>query len=159
IASDRAATLSQDVQILHDLVNQQLIPSEVRSSLQQAVAAIDHLGGLLPRDSAKAILEPVSAEVDFYALALLRDGELFKHTMELRQMDHQATTVLVVGGFHTPGLTQRLKSQGLSYWVITPNIKRHTSVDERLYVERMLGRHLSLEQISDGQDWASMGLA
>jgi hypothetical protein len=150
-----AAILTEDVQAVRKLIDQRLTPKEVRWTLTKAVYAVDHLESVLPKESAKKLLEPVSAAVDFYALALLRDTALFEHSLELRKMDHQATTVLVAGGFHTPGLTQRLRAQGLSYVVISPTVRRHTAVDEQLYVERMLGHHLTVEQAMSRKDWAS----
>ena len=86
---------------------------------------------------------PSPSAVDFYALALLRDAELLKHAMELREMDRQKTSVMVIGGFHCAGITRRLRAEGFSYAVVTPQVKRMGAVDEDLYIERMLGRHLT----------------
>jgi hypothetical protein len=153
-----AAILTEDVQAIRKLIDQRLTPEEVHRTVTQAVYAVDHLKSVLPKDSATKLLDPVSAAVDFYALALLRDNALFEHSLELRKMDHQATTVLVAGGFHTPGLTQRLKAQGLSYVVISPSVRRYTAIDEHLYVERMLGHHITVEEASEGKDCASMNM-
>lgn len=64
--------------------------------------------------------------------------------------------MLITGGFHTKGLTEECKAKGLSYVVITPNVRVHGAVDERLYTERLLDHHLTPEQVAQGLDWAEM---
>jgi hypothetical protein len=140
--------LSQDVEAIHKLVDQQLVSGELRQVVNRAVFAVDHLKHVLPDQARKDFLEPISAAVDFYALALLRDDALFRHSLELREQDGQTTTVLVAGGFHTAGLTERLKKKGFSYVVITPQLTRHAKMEERRYVERVLGRPLPETQWS-----------
>lgn len=141
--NSRASIIEQDIQVLHRLVDQQLVPSEIHQVMNQAVFAVDHLRSLLTAKKERHFLEPVSAAVDFYALALLRDKSLFHHTVALRKYDHQTTTVLIAGGFHTAGLTRRLKEEGYSYAVITPHIGAYNQDDERLYVQRLLGYPLA----------------
>src|SRR5439155_9502294 len=50
------------------------------------------------------------------------------------------------------------KRRGLSYVVITPNVRRNDKVDERLYLERLLDHHLTPEQVEQGLDWAAMDM-
>jgi len=106
----------------------------------------------------KDLLEPVSAAVDFYALALLRDEALFSHSLELRDLDKQSTTVIVAGGFHTAGLTHRLKEKGYSYVVITPRVKGSSKEGERLYLERILGHPLTSRPAAQPKDAVTMQL-
>jgi len=143
--STNASELSQDVRVIRQLLDQHLTPEEVSQVMNRAVISVDHLKGVLPGRLDKSILEPVSASVDFYALALLRDNALFLHSLELHKRDHQETTVIVTGGFHTAGLTKRLRERSYSYVVITPRVTTHTKADERLYVERILGHRLPLD--------------
>jgi len=150
-----AAILTTDVDSLATLVDQRIAGNEIKPALRRATLALEHLQMILPVDQARDLLTPVSAAVNFYMLALMRDGELFKNLLQLRQAEHQTTSVIVIGGFHTPGLIERLKKENLSYVVITPNVHRHTRIDEKLYVERMLGHHLTSEQVASGIDWAS----
>ena len=63
--------------------------------------------------------------------------------MELRDHDHQKTTVLIAGGFHTAGLARQLKEEGYSYAVITPQVGAYNQAEERLYVQRLLGYPLN----------------
>jgi hypothetical protein len=148
-AAGTVSILSQDVQAIHRLVDQQLIPGELRQVVNRAVFAVDHLHRVLPPQARKDFLEPISAAVDFYALALLRDDALFRHSLELREQDGQTTTVLIAGGFHTAGLTERLKRKGYSYVVITPQMRSHARIEEQRYVERVLGRSLP-----DASQWS-----
>ena len=78
--STRTSILEQDIQVIRHLVDQQLVPTEIHQVMNQAVFAVDHLKSLMPGKKERDLLEPVSAAVDFYALALLRDKGLFKHT-------------------------------------------------------------------------------
>ncbi|OGR89601.1 MAG: hypothetical protein A2992_07595 [Elusimicrobia bacterium RIFCSPLOWO2_01_FULL_59_12] len=181
---ENAAILDKDVQAVSRLINNQVIPDELPATLAAASAAVDHLKLVLPSPSSprqvvsrgpeafekktldsplttagndvQSLIEPLSASINFYALALLRDEELFKNALAVRELGHQKTTVVVTGGFHTQALAERCKQKGLSYAVITPNVKRHDKVDETLYVERLLGHHLTPEQAATGQDWAAM---
>ncbi|OGR90030.1 MAG: hypothetical protein A2992_00565 [Elusimicrobia bacterium RIFCSPLOWO2_01_FULL_59_12] len=136
--------LSQDSRVIRHLINHQLVPSETHEAINRAVLAVDHLKRVLPQTS-DYLLEAVSAAVNFYALALLRDEALLAGSLDLRRRDAQRTTVIVAGGFHTPGLVQRLNEQGYSYVVITPRIERQTRAGERLYVSRVLGQSLTAE--------------
>jgi hypothetical protein len=61
-------------------------------------------------------------------------------------MDQQKTTVLIAGGFHTPGITRLLKEAGYSYVVITPQIKTYSPMDQHLYVQRLLGYAIPLSK-------------
>jgi len=153
---ENTTQLRQDVQVLTQLVRQQVPVNELSNTLRQAMLAIDHLQMVLPTDQARALLPPLSAAINYYTLALMRNEDMFANLKTLRATTHQATSVLVVGGFHTPGLTDLLKKENLSFIVITPNVQKLDRVDEKLYVERMLGNHFTPEQMANGQDWAAL---
>ncbi len=158
MARTNAAELDNEIAAVEQLANLDLTPEEFGPAVKNASAALLHLQQALPKDEANTLLMPVSAAIDYYVVALMRDKELFKNSLKLRALDHQTTTVMVVGGFHTDGITQLLKQQGLSYAVISPNVRKHSKIDEMLYINRMLGKHLTPEQLSSGKDWAAAGL-
>lgn len=153
-----AAILQKDIDAVSQLINNQVIPDELPATLNRAATAVEHLKLVLPQGTSATLIEPLSASVNFYALALLRNEELFKNTLAVRELGHQKTTIVVTGGFHTQALAQACKRHGLSYAVITPIVSRLDKVDENLYVERLLDHHLTPAQIETGLDWASMGV-
>ncbi len=73
----------------------------------------------------------------FYELSLKRDKLLFRNLKLLLSETKEKSAVLVVGGFHTKGITQQLKKAGISYLVFTPKISRVT--DYNLYQNVMKG--------------------
>lgn len=139
--------LCQDIQWVRRLIGQQLVPSETHEAINHALLAVDHLRQVMPRGN-KDLVNAVSSAVNFYALALLRDEAIFKQSLDLHQHAKQPTTVIVAGGFHTPGLTQRMRAQGLSYVVITPKIKLQNVAGERQYVARVMGQPISSREAS-----------
>lgn len=64
----------------------------------------------------------------FYAAAVKRDTELVENS--LRQMEERGekTSILITGGFHTPGIEKELKKRGISYVVVAPMF---SDIDER----------------------------
>jgi hypothetical protein len=151
---DNARILEEDLQAVNKLINNQAIPQELPAILNRANAAVEHLKLVLPGSS--NLIQPLTASVNFYALALLRDEELFKNTLAVRELGRQKTTIMVTGGFHTAGLVEQCNRRGLSYVVITPNVRRNDQVDQKLYIERLLDHHLTPEQVEQGLDWAAM---
>ena len=59
----------------------------------------------------------------FYHLAEERDGVLVNNTLDVMRKNNAEMAVLVSGGFHTDGITRRLREQGVSYIVVTPKIE------------------------------------
>ncbi|MEI8176509.1 MAG: hypothetical protein WCG78_06540, partial [Candidatus Omnitrophota bacterium] len=59
---------------------------------------------------------------NFYRVANARDEAILENT--LKKMDDEKTPVvaLITGGYHTDGMTQRLRGLGISYLVISPRI-------------------------------------
>lgn len=58
----------------------------------------------------------------FYALALKRDQILIQNTLDKMERQDNLVSVLITGGFHTPGIESELKKKNISYAVITPKI-------------------------------------
>jgi hypothetical protein len=82
----------------------------------------------------------------FYENAIRRDQAFFRNLQSLLKDprisasgESGSSAILVAGGFHTEGLTQRLKEQEISYLLLTPAIK---SVPENTsYREQMQGKY------------------
>ncbi|MBI3291294.1 MAG: hypothetical protein HYZ73_00535 [Elusimicrobia bacterium] len=74
------------------------------------------------RNKAERQLRPRLADPpeEFYAIAKRRDEALAHNTLQVAQALQAQEIVLLAGGFHTPGLTQFLRSRGVSYVVIQP---------------------------------------
>lgn len=87
----------------------------------------------------------------FYEAAVAREEALVRNTLAAMERAGQPVAALVAGGFHTPGLTQRLKSQGIAYAVIAPTFegemdeaRYHALLHDRLpSVETLLNRYLA----------------
>jgi hypothetical protein len=151
-----AEQLEADLSAVSQLINNQVIEAELPALLRRATESIDRLKQVLPADRAAELTESLSGSVNFYALALLRNPQLFKNALAVRELAHQKTTIVITGGFHTRALAEGCRQRGLSYAVITPVVRLHDRIDETLYVERLLGHHLTPAQVQTGQDWATM---
>jgi len=154
VLSMKANSLLLKTSRLRSLLQGRVAPENLQKELLEIPAALADLRNLVPGDLDFDPAEPASAMADFYALARLRDEAIFEGLCTLHETQKQPTTIMVVGGFHTVGITTKLKEAGHSYVVITPHVKEHTDVDQYLYTERMLGHHLTEAQIGEGRDWA-----
>ncbi len=76
--------------------------------------------------SGKIIEKEFKTPIAFYGNAENREKAFIKNLEKLwvsRNTPHTARyTLLVAGGFHTEGLTQKFKEQGISYVLITPHL-------------------------------------
>lgn len=149
------ALLAEDLHALRQLASLEVTPQEVRKVVTRARSAMNRLSGLLPAKDLNEMLWPVSALINYYTLALMRDDALFERSLLLRARENQSTSVLVAGGFHTEGVTRALRAKKLSFIVVSPVITRHDEIDESLYVSRMMGRHITIQQASEGLNWVS----
>jgi len=61
----------------------------------------------------------------FYQLALKRDDILISNTLKKMKEARQNVSVIVTGGFHTPGIEKTLQAKGISYLVIAPRLVQH----------------------------------
>jgi hypothetical protein len=94
------------------------------------------LRGLPPMPDAWEIWDRELDQIQrFYELALKRDRILLKNTLAQMRRSGRKTAILVTGGFHTAGLTQEMRRQGISHVIIAPRITRHDARDaeESLY--------------------------
>ncbi|MBI3266899.1 MAG: hypothetical protein HYZ67_07615 [Chlamydiae bacterium] len=71
----------------------------------------------------------------FYAQVLKRDQIMFEKSLEIIQEKKLTCAALVVGGFHTEGITKKLKEAKIGYWVIAPRMTGHN--DRSAYFRKM----------------------
>lgn len=85
----------------------------------------------------------------FYESAKQRDDVFFeKITTDPRLA---GDLVVVSGGFHTEGLTEKLREAGVSFVVIAPDLARQ-SLDEELYFKRLQDEIRTAQALSDAQN-------
>jgi len=75
----------------------------------------------------------------FYQLALKRDEVLISNALKKMQEDRQNVSVIVTGGFHTPGIEKALQAKGISYLVIAPRLTQPVdkSKESKRYTQAM----------------------
>ena len=88
-------------------------------------------------------------QVEFYTVAHQRDDALVRNTVSLLHQrtthDPPRATVLIAGGFHTRGITERLKRQHIAYAVISPAFSG--AMDESRYRARLNDEVPSLQEL------------
>jgi hypothetical protein len=74
--------------------------------------------------------EAINTMWDFYSVAVDRNRALVTNTLK----NNVPVSVMVVGGYHTKGITELLKSKNISYVLITPNITQdvNTAIYENI---------------------------
>ncbi len=85
----------------------------------------------------------------FYEIALKRDSILMDRALSEMEQRHQSVSILVTGGFHTPGIERALREKGYSYLVIMPRLTK--AIDEakesKRYAEAMRSEPTKLAKI------------
>lgn len=84
--------------------------------------------------TAWGLMDDLSLALEFYETAKKRDDVFFEKLKTDRRLHSNAA--ILVGGFHTKGLNERLKAENISYIVITPEMD-HTASNEELYMARL----------------------
>lgn len=80
--------------------------------------------------SSRVVLQPsprndvFASHVHFYELALKRDEALFQNLIKTMKMEKANVSIVITGGFHQEGIKERLKKSGISYVLVSPNIKK-----------------------------------
>lgn len=72
--------------------------------------------------------------LEFYSLAMKRDRIFFDALTNNPRLS--GNILLVTGGFHTEGISEKLRESGRSYLTITPDLGG-ASPDERIYLDRL----------------------
>lgn len=125
--------------LLTRLFRQQMTIEEVRYAYQNSSDMLAVIGAMLPGEDMTQWADVLRSAVDFYAVALLRDKPLAENSMKLAADHADQPVAVVTGGFHTEGITNILRSKGISFVVIAPVVESNTLHDEMLYLERSLG--------------------
>ncbi|MFC1566294.1 hypothetical protein ACFL4A_00465 [bacterium] len=94
----------------------------------------------------RIIQKAVRIMKNFYDVAEERNQYLAKNTLKTKKETN--LNVLVAGGYHTEGITQILRSLGVSYVLITPNITQ--DVDSSIYHDRLQEQAQTNNYISVG---------
>lgn len=82
-------------------------------------------------EPAHALPAHLADAAEYYRLAQQRDRALAGHALERLLGSEDPRAILVAGGFHTPGITARLRAEGIAYLVVTP--RTTTPLDRRRY--------------------------
>ncbi|HXV27766.1 MAG TPA: hypothetical protein VD913_02255, partial [bacterium] len=90
----------------------------------------------------------LKANILFYGNAEKRDEAFFNHLTDRMTEKKLKSSLLIAGGFHTEGLTQRLKERDISYLLLMPRIDSFP--EQSLYRQHMKGdvswkRYLKVE--------------
>ncbi|MBN1586374.1 MAG: helix-hairpin-helix domain-containing protein [Candidatus Omnitrophica bacterium] len=113
------------------------------------------------KESHKALLtgifEALPDHERYYELANERDRIFAANTLELLRRQPKRGLILVTGGFHTPGVTQRLREQDIAYAVIAPRFEGKP--DDRVYESRLRGEYPSFAQLSSRLHRQALGPA
>jgi len=80
----------------------------------------------------------------FYQLGVYREKAFIKNMEDKIGESDEKIVVLITGGFHTPGITSRLKDEGYSYVVVAPAVTKKS--DSRLYFSVLRGKKSHLEE-------------
>ncbi len=84
----------------------------------------------VPQD-ASIIIDNIPILEQFYNVAHERDDAFIKNIEKQFSERNMKNAILMTGGFHTPGVSRRLKEAGYSYVVISPRIE--TEMDYEKY--------------------------
>ena len=107
--------------------------------------------GVVSRDEVSALLRKMEPHLAFYRVAEKRDQVFLKNIQSMMGQQDKTSSLLVAGGFHTEGLTQTFKANGISYVLVMPNIG--SIPEEPLYREHMQGQvsWSSYFEVKDGK--------
>jgi|GEM_PF-4506590 len=84
--------------------------------------------------------EALRAQMAFYANAQTRDEIMMRNLQKLLDQRRPASAAVVAGGFHTDGLTKRLREKGISFAVLSPEISK---VPETAFYEKQMAGDVS----------------
>ncbi|MBI1976412.1 MAG: hypothetical protein HYS56_02770, partial [Candidatus Omnitrophica bacterium] len=124
--------LARGLYYLQKLGKISLVPLEWEEYIQEiAPFTIDDLARLLKQngislsatDEEIAFLEHYRQEGEtFYKIAIDRERAMVENSLAVMRQRSVAKGILRTGGFHTSGISQFLKANGISYIVIAPRV-------------------------------------
>ncbi|MBI4431474.1 MAG: M48 family metalloprotease, partial [Candidatus Omnitrophica bacterium] len=117
--------MEEKIRFLKELARLQLTPEEFQQYLADKSAyEPEAIQEFLRSIGVKSnIAFDVSKAVLFYRNAFVRDQILSDRLITLTTGKKYPVAAFVSGGFHTPGITERLRKEGISYIVVQPAMK------------------------------------
>ncbi|MCM8776207.1 MAG: hypothetical protein NC930_07675, partial [Candidatus Omnitrophica bacterium] len=91
--------------------------------------------------------------IEFYDLAVRRDEIMVSKIQKVIQSEGVERSVLVTGGFHTPGLTAILREKKIPYVVIAPRMSEIES--DKGYVASMMGKEQTVDPFQSSVRFAN----
>ncbi len=91
-----------------------------------------------------------STAVRFYAMAQNRDQVLYDNLEKIMLRENAKVAVVVTGGFHAAGMTQRLKQSQTAYVLLTPKIG---AVENRENYLKVMAGQVSYQHYFKGSLW------
>jgi len=86
----------------------------------------------------KLIENNLGQSEEYYQAALKRDAAILENSLNKMEQDGEPIAVLIAGGFHTPRLTEMIRTKDYSYLVVAPKISE--SADHNLYISVLKNR-------------------
>ncbi len=156
--------LENHVELIDRLLQARLSPSEwaryqrVRGEIT-AARVLEDLRRLKPdatvtTEALTRLVESLPIGERFYQLAQQRNDVFVTKTLAALAQEHAHTAVLITGGFHSPGITQRFKDHHVAYVVIAPII--NGSLDQAVYEARLHNVIPSVRELSEALDRQSL---
>jgi len=136
------------VQLIIKFLLNQMNPMELEEfygNSEEFMKKYEALGGKCSKelnsiDGYLVQLRPYIEEMGrFYNIAIKRD-EYFTDNFFNSTGNRENNSVMVMGGFHTFGVSKNLKKQGVSYVVIKPVVTSHTEEDVNRYYSFIRGK-------------------
>lgn len=96
------------------------------------------------------ILDQDLARIErFYTTALKRDQILIERAVKKMEDEKESISVIVTGGFHTPGIETYLREQDYSYLIIAPRVEKKIDPEQstRRYEDAIRQKPLPLEKL------------
>ncbi|HTL46599.1 MAG TPA: hypothetical protein VL688_00905 [Verrucomicrobiae bacterium] len=104
-------------------------------NVQSWTVAQDGIAGERDMHELVGLMKP---HLEFYELAQKRDEVFYERASALMQKNGRDSMMIVAGGFHTEGLTRKLKAKGVSYVLVTPAIEELP--EDNAYLDQMQGK-------------------
>ncbi|MCD6460126.1 hypothetical protein J7L67_05615 [bacterium] len=82
---------------------------------------------------------------NFYNVASKRNEALIENTLSEMDLEDSNIAILITGGFHTQGITELLRDEGIFYEVISPSITEQPKSTP--YLARLIGEPTQIESV------------
>ncbi|MBL7158183.1 MAG: hypothetical protein ISS91_01590, partial [Candidatus Omnitrophica bacterium] len=88
--------------------------------------------------------------IDFYNIAQERNSAMIANTIKAMKINNEEVAALITGGFHSKGLAEIMKADGLSYLVIMP---KYAEGEERPYIAVLTNKKQPYEELLAAGDY------